>query len=147
VNIVIGVGNPYRRDDAVGLLVADFVARRGGHAVQCDGEPAGLLLAWEGADLAVVVDAVVCEPSTPGRVHRTTVEELPSAHGGTSSHGLGIPDAVALATAVGRMPRQLVVYAVEAADVDLGVGLSEQVALALPTLVDQVLGELGVRLK
>jgi hydrogenase maturation protease len=147
VNIVIGVGNPYRRDDAVGLHVADSVAGRGGHAVQSDGEPVGLVLAWEDADLAVVVDAVVCEPSTPGRIHRTTVSELPAAHGGTSSHGLGIPDAVALATVLDRMPRRLVVYAVEAADVSLGVGLSEAVAQALPALVDQILGELGVRLK
>jgi hydrogenase maturation protease len=93
--------------------------------------------AWEGADLAVIVDAVVCEPSTPGRVH---VNELPTARGGTSSHGLGIPDAVALATVLDRMPRRLVVYAVEAADVSLGVGLSEAVAQAVPALADQVLG-------
>jgi len=147
VNIVIGVGNPYRRDDAVGLLVADAVARRGGHAVQSDGEPVGLVLAWEGTDLAIVVDAVVCEPSTPGRVHRTTVEDLPPTRGGASSHGLGIPDAVALATVLDRMPRRLVVYAVEAADVGLGVGLSDEVAQAVPALVDQVLGELGTSVR
>jgi hydrogenase maturation protease len=145
VNVVIGVGNPYRRDDGVGPIVADEIARRGGHAVQCDGEPAGLMLAWEGADLAVIVDAVVCQPATPGRIHRTAT--VPAARGGTSSHGLGIPDAVALATALGRMPQRLVVYAVEAADVGLGIGLSDPVAGAVPTLVDQVLGELGTRLK
>lgn len=140
MNVVIGVGNPYRRDDAVGLLVADAIAQRGGRSVQSDGEPAGLMLAWEDADLAVIVDAVVCEPSTPGRIHRTAT--VPSAHGRTSSHGLGIPEAVALATALDRMPRRLVVYAVEAADVSLGTGLSEVVAQAVPALVDQVLNEL-----
>jgi hydrogenase maturation protease len=140
VNVVIGVGNPYRRDDAVGLVVAETVARRGLRAVQSDGEPAGLLLAWEGADLAVIVDAVVCEPATPGRIHRTLT--LPAARGGTSSHGLGIPDAVALATALDRMPRRLVVYAVEAGDVSLGVGLSDPVAHAVPWLVDRVLADL-----
>ncbi|QUQ64058.1 hydrogenase maturation protease [Kutzneria sp. CA-103260] len=145
MNVVIGVGSPYRRDDAVGLHVAVAVAQRGGHAVQSDGEPAGLLLAWEDADLAVIVDAVVCEPATPGRIHRTAT--APPTHGGASSHGLGIPEAVALATALGRMPRRLVVYAVEAADLSLGVGLSNQVARAVPALVDQVLGELGARLK
>ncbi|EWM10211.1 hydrogenase maturation protease [Kutzneria sp. 744] len=139
MKVVIGVGNPYRRDDAVGLLVAESVARHGGHAVQSDGEPAGLILAWEGAELAVIVDAVVCSPATPGRIHRTAT--LPPAHGSASSHGLGIPDAVALATALDRMPRRLVVYAVEAADVSLGVGLSDAVARAVPTLVDQVLRE------
>lgn len=114
--------------------------------VQSDGEPTGVLLAWEGTDVAVIVDAVVCDPATPGRVHRTDTAlsaRDASARGGTSSHGLGIPDAVALATALDRMPRRLVVYAVEAADVSLGVGLSDEVARAVPALVDQVLAELG----
>jgi hydrogenase maturation protease len=146
VNIVIGVGNPYRRDDGVGPLVADEVARRGGNAVRSDGEPAGLLLAWQDADVAVVVDAVVCEPSMPGRIHRATVDDLPPARGGASSHGLGIPDAVALARAVGRMPRRLVVYAVEAADVGLGVGLTPEVAAAVPRVVDRVLSEFGIHI-
>ncbi|AHH97522.1 hydrogenase maturation protease [Kutzneria viridogrisea] len=143
MNVLIGVGNPYRRDDGVGPLVADQVARRGGNAVQSDGEPAGMLLAWENADLAIVVDAVVCEPSTPGRVHRTSVDELPLAGGAPSSHGLGIPEAVALGRALGRMPARLVVLAVEAADISLGTGLSPAVAAALPALVSQAMAELS----
>jgi hydrogenase maturation protease len=130
--LVIGVGNPYRRDDGVGPLVAEEVDRRGGHAVVSDGEPSGLLLTWEQAELVVIVDAVLCEPSTPGRIHQTTVDGLPEVHAAASSHGLGIPDAVALATALNRMPQRLVVLAVEAADVGFGVGLSPAVAAAIP---------------
>lgn len=133
--VVIGVGNEYRRDDGVGPHVVGEINRRGGHAVVCDGEPAGLLLAWADAELAVVIDAVVCEPSTPGRVWQTTVDGLPEVHAAASSHGLGIPDAVALATALDRMPRRLVVLAVEAADVGFGVGLSPAVAAAVPEVL------------
>ncbi|MGQ0719306.1 MAG: hypothetical protein ACT4NP_18730 [Pseudonocardiales bacterium] len=41
---------------------------------------------------------------------------------------------------------RLIVYAVEASEVSLGLGLSAQVATALPALVDTFLGELGRQL-
>jgi hydrogenase maturation protease len=41
-----------------------------------------------------------------------------------------------------RMPQQLIVYAIEVADVSIGVELSASLAAAVPVLVDAVLGEL-----
>lgn len=141
---VIGVGNEYRRDDGVGPVV---VARLRHHAPPgvtftiTDGEPTQLLDAWAGADLAVVIDAVLCEPSVPGRIHRTDAVPRPGAT--ASTHGLGIPDAVRLADALGRTPKQLVVYAVEAGDIGFGHGLTAAVAAALPTLMRAVLTEIA----
>lgn len=142
---VVAVGNEYRSDDGVGPHVARAIAALDLPQVVvtvCDGEPAGLLDAWTGADLAVVVDAVLCEPSTPGRIWRTTVDALPEGTYPTSSHALGIPDALLLGRALGRVPRELVVLAVEAASLDLGVGLSAPVAAAVPQVVRMVLSEL-----
>ena len=59
--LVIGLGNPSRRDDGVGWVVAEAVGRRLGdrlHVRLGDGEPARLLDAWGGARLAVVIDAM-----------------------------------------------------------------------------------------
>jgi hydrogenase maturation protease len=42
-----------------------------------------------------------------------------------------------------RMPQQLILYAIEVADVSIGLGLSAPVAAAVPALVDAVLRELG----
>ncbi|RDI55254.1 hydrogenase maturation protease [Nocardia mexicana] len=142
--VVIGVGNEYRHDDGIGPLVASQIERLGLPGVLatvCDGEPTGLLDAWADADLAVVVDAVLCDPSTPGRVWRTTVDALRGVTTATSSHALGIPDAVPLGRALGRVPRELVVIAVEAACLDLGAGLSDPVAAALPRVVEAVRAE------
>jgi hydrogenase maturation protease len=129
--VVIGVGNELRHDDRIGPAVATDVQHRnlpGVRVVISDGEPIGLLDAWAGVRLAVVIDAVVCEPSTPGRCHRTIVDELPPATGTASTHGFGIPDAVQLARVLDRMPPQLIVYVVEVLDVSLGQGLSSPVA-------------------
>jgi hydrogenase maturation protease len=139
---VIGVGNPYRCDDGVGpavIAALEAAAPDGVLLTVTDGEPTQLLDAWDGADLAIVVDAVLCEDPVPGRVHRTDVP--PPGRAG-STHGLGIPEAIQLAEALDRAPRRLVVYAVEAADLGFGDTLSPAVAAAVPGLVRTVLDDL-----
>jgi len=154
VNVLIGIGNPYRRDDGVGpALVAEFdrLGAPGVSATCADGEPSQLLDAWAGARLAVVVDAVACSPAVPGRIHRTELAAPyaldgdplvagPSG-GAASTHGLGVPDAIRLAVALDRAPQRLVVYAVEAADLGFGTGLSGPVAASLPELTRMVRAE------
>jgi hydrogenase maturation protease len=144
--VVIGVGNRYRRDDGIGPAVAAHIEELGLPGVYvtvCDGEPTGLLDIWADADLAVVIDAILCEPSTPGRIWRTTVDGLRGVTTATSSHALGIPDAVPLGRVLGRMPRELVVIAVEAQCLDLGAGLSEPVAASVPHAIEAVRSELA----
>ncbi|TCC21577.1 hydrogenase maturation protease [Kribbella sindirgiensis] len=142
--VIIGIGNEYRRDDGVGpALVAAIepCLPDGVRAVLCDGEPAALLDTWAGVPLAIVVDAVQCEPSSPGTIHRYETGEVPGHPGSASTHALGVPDALRLAQALDRVPDRLVVYAVEAADVGFGTGLSDPVQLAFPELVEAVLAE------
>ena len=143
--VVIGVGNEYRRDDGIGVAAVQELEKQSLDGVRlliADGEPAGLLDAWTGVELAIVVDAVLCEPSTPGRIWRSTLDNIGPGAGKASSHALGIPDAVRLGEALGRVPRELVVFAVEAADLDLGTGLSAPVAAAVPEVVRAVVAEL-----
>lgn len=141
--VVIGIGNPYRRDDGIGPAVADEISRLGLPGVRVtlsDGEPAGLLDAWTGIRLVVVVDAVLCEPPEPGRIWRSVACGLP--HGNAvSSHGLGIPETLLLGQALDRLPGRLVIIAVEAASLGTGPGLSAPVAAALPEAVAAVLAE------
>jgi hydrogenase maturation protease len=141
---VIGVGNEYRADDGVGpAVLAELEGRcpAGVDLVVADGEPSQLLDAWAERDLVVVIDAVLCEPATPGRIHRTSLGRSKPGTGAASTHGLGIPDAVRLAEVLDLCPRELVVFAVEAADLGFGLGLSSEVAAAVPKVVEAVLAE------
>ncbi len=150
--VVIGVGNPYRRDDGVGpALIAALERCRppGATLIVSDGEPARLIDAWSGASLAVVVDAVLLDRPEPGRIHRSALHlaRPGSAPPGpqaaaASTHGLGIPDAIRLAQALGRVPDRLVTFAVEAASIGFGQGLTPAVAASLPALTDSVRDEL-----
>jgi hydrogenase maturation protease len=148
---VIGVGNEFRRDDAVGPTVVSRLRERADDLplppetvlATCDGDPGRLIGLWEGAGLAVVVDAAHAHPGSPGRVHRLELGAGRSARpGATSSHGLGLGEAVELARALGRLPGRLVVYAVEGVDGSFGTGLSPAVAASLEPLVGMVRDEI-----
>ncbi|MFF4550109.1 hydrogenase maturation protease [Streptomyces sp. NPDC001435] len=145
--VVIGVGNDFRHDDGVGWAVLAQLRERAGKRplppgtvlATCDGDPARLIGLWEGAALAVVVDAAHAHPGTPGRVHRLELDARTVARpSSTSSHGLGLGEAVELARVLGLLPGQLVVYAVEGAETSFGRGLSPAVDAAVDTLADTV---------
>jgi hydrogenase maturation protease len=152
--VVIGVGNSFRRDDGIGPAVAAEIGRQqrpGVRVVISDGEPSGLIEAWSGADLAVIVDALHGHPGgghpggpapVPGRVHRITPAGLETSGRAGSSHGLGLPDAFRLGRALGRLPGRAVIVAVEAADTRPGPGLSAAVAAAVADAVAAVAAEL-----
>ena len=156
--VLIGIGNPYRRDDGVGPALIEALGAAslpGVRLIAADGEPAALIDAWQGTGLAVIVDAVLCEPPRPGQVHRTVWDSGGQAGGllaaaagpgrpTASTHGPGVPDAVRLAEVLGRCPGRLVVFAVEAADLGFGPGLSAAVAASLPRLSSAVRAEFGL---
>jgi hydrogenase maturation protease len=144
--MVIGIGNGWRRDDAAGLEVARRLRTLAPAGVSIDereGEPAGLLDAWEGAESAVIVDAV-SSGASPGTLHRfdAVTGPLPTATFGHSTHALGLADAVELGRALGRLPRRLIVYGIEGQRFDAGAGLSPAVDRAVDRLCEKLRAEL-----
>ncbi|MER6308670.1 hydrogenase maturation protease [Streptomyces sp. NPDC001657] len=145
---VIGVGNEYRRDDGVGWAVVACLARREkrrplphGVRLTCtDGDPGRLISAWDQVQLAILVDAAHARPARPGRVHRLRLPgELPSTpREEAGSHGFPLGATLRLARALGRLPEELLVYAVEATDTGLGTGMSPQVAAAVEPLAQRI---------
>jgi hydrogenase maturation protease len=145
--VVVGVGNPFRRDDGVGpeVVIRLRAAGLSGATLAASlGEATELIDLWDGADLAVVVDALRADPPHPGRVHRLAVYSPPEERSrAASSHGMDLGEAVELARVLGRLPRRLVIYAIEAADVDHGLGLSPEVAEAARHVADEIAGEVS----
>jgi hydrogenase maturation protease len=148
---VIGVGNPHRADDAVGLAAARRVRETGpGHVriVEWEDDPMALLEQWEEDDRVIVVDAASSGVEA-GTIHRfdAVAAPLPARHFAISSHGLGLIGAIELARALGRLPRTLVVYAIEGSDFSAGQGMSPAVEGALGRLVALILEEVEPRVE
>lgn len=131
--LVVGVGNPFRRDDGAGHAV---VALLGADAIDADlvladGEPTRLVDAWDGRGLVVVVDAVRTG-ATPGTV--VVVDALTAAlpDGPTAStHAAGLGQAVEWGRALDRLPAELWLVGVEGAEFGEGPGLTPGVEAAL----------------
>jgi hydrogenase maturation protease len=144
--LVIGLGNDQRGDDGSGLEVARALrARLEGKArvEECVSEGIALLEIWRDADRVLVVDAVR-SGSPPGTVHRLEADDgsLPGFRTATSTHGLSLGEAVALAKGLGRLPRHLVVYGIEAGSLEMGTGLTPPVARAVEEATRRILAEL-----
>ncbi|HYV46874.1 MAG TPA: hydrogenase maturation protease [Myxococcaceae bacterium] len=147
---VVGIGQRVAGDDGVGLAVLDELRRRSvpeGTELIHLADPMDLVSLLESGDRAVLVDAVL--GSTPGRVVELGPEELSrQAPLPASSHGLGAARAIQLAGALspgGAASRLRVVAVTIHAPDRYRVGLSPEVAAAVPQAADHVLRLLGSR--
>jgi hydrogenase maturation protease len=144
--VVIGVGNPKRGDDGAGVAVAERLRPRvpdGVEVVSCSEEPSRLMEAWEGAESVVLVDTV-SSGSPPGTLHRFEAgeESVPARTFRSSTHAIGIADTIELARALGRLPRRVRIYGVEAGGFAPGASLTPAVDTAVAALVHAVLNDL-----
>jgi len=131
------MGSAYRRDDGAGPAVADEVARLVSGVTHLGplADPLDLLGLWDGAELAVVVDAVR-SGAEPGTVRVIDLDRAGAGAGAgpgpTSTHGISVAGALRLARAVGNAPRRVVVVGVEGDDFSQGLGLTPAVGRAVP---------------
>lgn len=143
---VIGVGNDWRGDDAVGLLAARRLRDRLEPSVEVrelEGGGLALLELMEGADHVVLIDGVI-GAGRPGEVVRLDLSE--KRRWGTiaprSTHALGVAEAMDLAEVLGRLPERTVLYGVEIDTVQSGDSLSEAAQSGLDDVVEQVTVEI-----
>ena len=138
LTLVIGIGNFYRGDDALGIVVARRLkARNPDHItiVEQSGEGAALMAAWQHASSVIVVDAMK-SGAQPGSIQRfdAHTEPLPSRIFPKSTHAFSLVEAIELARVLGQLPQQLIVYAVEGKNIAPGEGLSAEVEQAADEL-------------
>lgn len=143
---VIGVGTR-RGDDAAGLAVAKKLnlapLPASVSVVECERPGLDLLDELPGADVVVLVDAML-SGKPAGTVHRIPVRRLRPQRD-FSSHGLGVSEALELATALGRLPPRVEIVGIErgaAADGELSPAVERGVRAAFAQ-IQTLIGELG----
>jgi hydrogenase maturation protease len=158
-SLVIGYGNPSRRDDGVALHVLNELHRRWGRpglGLLGDGwEDLGgardtlflqqltleLAATVAGYDLLILVDASLTHAQEPVRVEPVT----PRYHLAAISHHLDPASLLALARQLyGRAPEALLV-SVQGHDFDFGEELSAPAAAAVPEAVERVASLVAAR--
>jgi hydrogenase maturation protease len=143
--LVAGLGNRLRGDDAAGLEAARVVAERATDVlvVEHEREPTDLIELWDGARVAIVIDAL--EGNEPGRIRRFEADrdELPRRLStSASTHALELAEVVELARSLDRLPDRLVVLGIEGERFETGAGLSPPVERAVEEAAELALAEL-----
>ena len=139
--VVLGIGNPYMKDDGVGIVVAQELRKRGlGEGIVVyDSQTLEASLIWQfrEANALVIVDAV--QSGAPfGTVSRFRISPRDAPLEGVPSlHELRLHDLVDLA-GFDLISFPVTIVAVEPKDCSLGEGLTEEMRGALPRAVDEV---------
>lgn len=150
--VVVGIGNRFVHDDAVGLQVAEELKRKKEEAGEAfDGVSIqeyeemdlSLLQEFKDASLLIIVDSVK-SGTKPGTVSTLEVaEDSAEISGLPSLHELELADMVSLARKMGIVECPVLIVGIEPADLGLGEGLSKEVESAVPVAVRVIMAQLS----
>lgn len=146
--LVIGLGNPDRSDDGVGQAIARLLQARAPAFVrveQSGGDIVMLLESWRGFDNVILIDAMIAN-DTPGQFRWFDVStcDLPEqTFPEHSTHTFGLHQAVAMARALGELPRNTHVVGVQGGNFVAGPTLSVAVERAMEAVVASVLNRVS----
>ncbi|MDJ0513451.1 MAG: hydrogenase maturation protease [Methyloceanibacter sp.] len=144
--LIVGIGNRYRGDDAFGCMVADDLGPRVPKGVKCiehDGEPAGLMECWQGAANVILIDAVSSGAEAGQIFHFDLARQaMPEEFNLYSTHAFGVPQAVELARALGKLPPDIRFIGVEGKSFGAGEELSPALSKQKGIVVTEILNSL-----
>ena len=147
-SVVLCLGNRYLGDDGIGISVAEALKGVLASDVLIEASQAmdlPLLSRCEGARRVVVVDALK-SGARPGEVSRYTL--VPSAtplEALKGQHSMELHDLFDIAWQTGLLNCPVIVVGIEPNDCCIGEGLSNELARAVPRVVEEVKAALGYR--
>ncbi len=146
---IMGLGNSFRGDDAVGLHVARRVKEMlGSESDVVEAEMLGVeaLELMKGKELVILVDgARTGAPAGTFRrwdVSRKAPSQNPFPH---STHAINALDAIELARTLGELPHCVIMYGIEVGQVEAGAALSPPVRRAVEDAARGIVREVGDR--
>ena len=147
---IIGLGNPFMGDDAVGMLVArQLQPYSSAHVSILEDGSSGLSLLhdMEETDTLILIDAVHSH-SKAGTIVRFTLpqdlEKIGKLAWGTSAsstHAFGLAEALTLAHTLEVLPAHVVLFGIELGHLQKGHGLSLPVSKAMTNVVNRITAE------
>lgn len=149
--IIVGIGNPYRGDDASGWAVIDGLMKKvemGSviRLVKQRGDIAELIDLFGQYKTVYLVDA--CRSHAPnGTWRRIDVQKEPilEENPQTSTHGFSVSQAISLAKNLGQLPNKLILYVISSDSYTISDTFSPCVAKSVDLVVEAILNEEDVQ--
>ncbi len=146
-NLIVGIGSPHGDDQAAWRAVEQVATRvdRDDVAIRLAKSPLDLL-AWDSGVTRLILCDACLGAGDPGQLHRWQwPSEALEQFNWSGTHDFPLPAVLKLAERLGRLPGDVVIWGIEIERVRRMEPISEEVASALPRLVDELLRELNHR--
>lgn len=141
--LIIGIGNEFRGDDAVGIEVVNSLQVHHPDLAEYrieQNDLSRLVDIWGGRDV-ILIDAVFSEREYAGKIHMLSSIPLLMANreSNYSSHGLALSDALKMSKVLNELPSSLLFLGVEGNDWKFGIRMSEKVRQVIPIVESRIL--------
>jgi hydrogenase maturation protease len=141
--LIIGVGNLFRSDDAVGVLISRKLNNMNLENVKVEeqsGEGTSLMDSWKGYQKVFIIDAV-SSGELPGNIHRLdpSNETIPAKYFSCSTHNFGVAEAIEMARTLDQLPGNIKLFGIEGKIFEPGEGLSLEVKDAAEIVTQEII--------
>ncbi len=143
--IVVGIGNPYRGDDAAGWAVIDGLMEIVGSVIKLvkeRGDIADLIDIFSRYKSVYLIDACLSSELI-GTWQRIDVNKQPIVEKNVqaSTHGFSVCQAISLAKNLDQLPNKLILYAINGDNYSVSNALSPSVARGVDSVIKAILNE------
>lgn len=145
--LIAGVGNPYRRDDGIGIEIIKILRQENNpNLVLLDGGTDGLSLFDQLSlyERAIIIDAVFMGEA-PGTVKLFSSKEARTQinSDALSTHGFGLTELLKLVEEFA-IRTEIKIIGIEPENIDFGEGLSELVKSKVPQILSLIMRECNI---
>ncbi|HSW63301.1 MAG TPA: hydrogenase maturation protease [Dissulfurispiraceae bacterium] len=148
--IIIGLGNPLRGDDAVGLRIARVLKERLADRADIDVVEAyrgGIALAETaiGYERAIVIDTMAKKAGQPGTVVSFTPSPDMCSRNSGSLHDASLCDALSICCALGEaVPKDVLCWGIVPKEIEtFSEALTDEIEALIPVVADQIIAKLN----
>ena len=147
--LILGLGNPIRGDDGVGLRVAQALESRLNQeqdVTVMEASIAGLdfLELLSDQSRVIIIDAIQTKDGKAGQIYRLQPEALNATRHITTPHDLDFASVLELGKKLGlALPKEIIIFGIEVKDVNsFSEKCTPEVEQAIPVCVEMVIQEL-----
>lgn len=148
--LIVGVGNVFRGDDSVGILIARFLRRYcfadNVKIIGLDLSFDELIEIWGNFEVVILIDAIDLDEK-PGTIYRfePTSEALTAEVRFFSTHTLGLAEYIEIGKAIKALPMKLIIYGIVGENFGIGAPISDEVKSSCRKVIQKIVEELGTR--
>lgn len=139
--LYLGIGNDWRGDDRLAWVIIDTLKKDFSERADFEKSRADamqLLELWKGYEDVILIDAVHSGQKAGTLLELNLLTDtVPSFLNPSSSHELGIAEAIELGRSLKRLPSQLRFYGIEIGQVTHGQELSQEVERSCQQLIEK----------